>query len=75
VRVLRGALVESSTSRSFSEGLGCRSLEEGDVVSFGSDHLHEIANASDRLALSIHVYSPPLTTMTYYNEAPPSSRP
>lgn len=75
VRVLRGALVERSTNRSRSEGLGCRTLEEGEVVSFGPDHLHEIANSSDRLALSIHVYSPPLATMTYYNDAMPSSRP
>ena len=28
---------------------------------------HDVGNASDRSALSIHVYSPPLATMTFYD--------
>lgn len=31
--------------------------------------LHDVGNASDAAALSIHVYSPPLTTMTFYDDA------
>jgi predicted metal-dependent enzyme (double-stranded beta helix superfamily) len=31
--------------------------------------LHDVGNASDSAALSIHVYSPPLTTMTFYDAA------
>lgn len=37
------------------------------VVSHGQ--LHDVGNASDGPALSIHVYSPPLTTMTFYDAA------
>lgn len=29
--------------------------------------LHDVGNASRRAALSIHVYSPPLSTMTFYD--------
>jgi predicted metal-dependent enzyme (double-stranded beta helix superfamily) len=35
------------------------------VVSRGQ--LHDVGNVSCRSALSIHVYSPPLTTMTFYD--------
>jgi mannose-6-phosphate isomerase-like protein (cupin superfamily) len=31
--------------------------------------LHDVGNASERPALSIHVYSPPLTRMTFYDAA------
>jgi len=31
--------------------------------------LHDVGNVSDRPALSIHVYSPPLSTMTFYDPA------
>ena len=35
----------------------------------GPGQLHDVGNASDAPALSIHVYSPPLTTMTFYDTA------
>ncbi|MBV8234153.1 MAG: cysteine dioxygenase family protein [Acidimicrobiia bacterium] len=31
--------------------------------------LHDVGNVSDRPALSVHVYSPPLSTMTFYDAA------
>jgi quercetin dioxygenase-like cupin family protein len=31
--------------------------------------LHDVGNVSQRPALSIHVYSPPLSTMTFYDAA------
>ena len=31
--------------------------------------LHDVGNASDTPALSIHVYSPPLAKMTFYDDA------
>ena len=31
--------------------------------------LHDVGNVSDRPALSVHVYSPPLATMTFYDAA------
>jgi predicted metal-dependent enzyme (double-stranded beta helix superfamily) len=33
---------------------------------FGAHHVHRVANLGDRPAVSIHVYSPALTSMTRY---------
>jgi predicted metal-dependent enzyme (double-stranded beta helix superfamily) len=35
-------------------------------VTFGRAHVHEIVNLGSRPAISVHVYAPRLTTMTYY---------
>jgi hypothetical protein len=38
---------------------------------FPVGHVHEVHNVGPRVATSIHVYSPPLTDMTFYREPPP----
>jgi mannose-6-phosphate isomerase-like protein (cupin superfamily) len=43
-----------------------RRLDEGDLVAFGPDHIHDVVNGGGRQALSIHVYSPRLRSMTFY---------
>jgi hypothetical protein len=35
-------------------------------------HIHEIANESDTVATSVHVYSPPLATMHHFDFSPES---
>jgi hypothetical protein len=35
-------------------------------------HIHEIANESDTVATSVHVYSPPLATMHQFDFSPES---
>ena len=47
-----------------------RTLAEGDLVSFGPDHIHDVVNGGRRQALSIHVYSPRLRWMTFYENRP-----
>ena len=47
-----------------------RRLPKGAFVSFGPDHIHDVVNAGTRLALSIHVYSPRLSSMTFYENRP-----
>ncbi len=47
-----------------------RRLPEGTLVSFGPDHIHDVANGGDHQALSIHVYSPRLRSMTFYENRP-----
>lgn len=47
-----------------------RTLPADSLVSFGPDHIHDIVNPGDRLALSIHVYSPRLRSMTFYRHFP-----
>ena len=39
----------------------------GDSVGFGPAYIHDVRNAGDAPAVSVHVYSPPLTSMTYYD--------
>jgi hypothetical protein len=41
----------------------------GDSVGFGPHYIHDVRNLSDAPAVSVHAYSPPLTTMTYYDLA------
>ncbi len=47
-----------------------RRLAEGDVVEFGPGHIHDVVNGGERPALSIHVYSPRLHSMTFYENRP-----
>jgi tellurite resistance-related uncharacterized protein len=39
----------------------------GESVGFGPRYVHDVRNLSDAPAVSVHAYSPPLTTMTYYD--------
>jgi len=47
-----------------------RRLRPGALVGFGADHIHDMVNAVRRQALSIHVYSPRLRSMTFYETRP-----
>jgi quercetin dioxygenase-like cupin family protein len=44
-----------------------RRLAPGDVLRLGPGIVHDVVNPRDVPATSIHVYSPPLTSMTYYD--------
>jgi quercetin dioxygenase-like cupin family protein len=39
----------------------------GQSIGFGAHYVHDVRNVSDAPAVSVHAYSPPLTTMTYYD--------
>jgi mannose-6-phosphate isomerase-like protein (cupin superfamily) len=63
--VVTGTLDETSVEQDW-EGrstLRTRTLEPGDLRSFGTDHVHRISNHGDEPAVSIHVYAPSPTTM------------
>ncbi|HEV7861961.1 MAG TPA: cysteine dioxygenase family protein, partial [Acidimicrobiia bacterium] len=47
-----------------------RQLSTGALVTFGPGHVHDVLNGGDRQALSIHVYSPRLRSMTFYEHRP-----
>jgi hypothetical protein len=38
-------------------------------IGFGAHYVHDVRNVYDTPAVSVHAYSPPLTTMTYYDLA------
>lgn len=48
-------------------GLRERSHPAGRSVGFDSRYVHDVRNTSDRPAISVHAYSRPLTSMTYYD--------
>jgi hypothetical protein len=41
----------------------------GDSVGFGPRYVHDVRNVSSEPAVSVHAYSAPLTSMTYYDLA------
>jgi predicted metal-dependent enzyme (double-stranded beta helix superfamily) len=44
-----------------------RRLSMGQTRAFGPDYVHEVRNTSTAPAVSVHVYSPPLTVMNRYD--------
>jgi quercetin dioxygenase-like cupin family protein len=46
--------------------LRSRTVDAGQAVTFPSDHVHAVANRSTAPATSVHVYSPPLGPMGFY---------
>jgi predicted metal-dependent enzyme (double-stranded beta helix superfamily) len=67
ITVVEGRLVELYGGGADDEELASRVLEPGAVVTFGRRHRHGVSNLHDGPATSIHVYSPPLALMTYYD--------
>jgi quercetin dioxygenase-like cupin family protein len=47
-----------------------RTLKAGEGRSFGPNHIHHVSNVGLQTALSVHLYSPRLTTMTQYDVTP-----
>jgi quercetin dioxygenase-like cupin family protein len=45
-----------------------RTVDAGGSWAFGPDYVHDVRNVSDAPAVSVHVYSPPLSTMTRYEQ-------
>ncbi|WP_375484174.1 cysteine dioxygenase family protein [uncultured Jatrophihabitans sp.] len=41
----------------------------GSTVGFGAHYVHDVRNLGDAPAVSVHAYSAPLTSMTYYDLA------
>ncbi len=60
--VLDGQLTEHT----FDGGLQLIDLGVGDGKAFGAGYAHDVRNATERPALSLHAYSPRLTTMTRF---------
>ncbi|MDQ1488983.1 MAG: hypothetical protein QOD57_3098 [Actinomycetota bacterium] len=72
--VVEGTLLETYVDASDRVRPGARlrhrRLPEGASIAFGPDHIHDVVNGGGRQALSIHVYSPRLRSMTFYEDTP-----
>jgi hypothetical protein len=65
-RVLEGVLTEVSTDTVTGGPLATARFGARDQRSFEPTHVHEIWNEGERLAVSVHVYSPPLSHMNFF---------
>lgn len=70
VVVTAGDLVETTARPGIDGGVvtTTRSLAAGSRVVFGPGDVHDIANHGPGPALSVHVYSPVLSTMTFFEQ-------
>jgi hypothetical protein len=64
--IVRGVLDEQHLPPGGSGRIATRRLVAGDAVAFDAGRVHAVHNASKGDALSVHVYSPPLSTMTFF---------
>jgi predicted metal-dependent enzyme (double-stranded beta helix superfamily) len=69
--VVWGALEECVVPRSGARALVTR-VHSGEVRAFGPRYVHDVRNsiASSSVAVSVHAYSPPLSTMNRYDLTP-----
>jgi predicted metal-dependent enzyme (double-stranded beta helix superfamily) len=66
--VVWGALDESVATRRGAGAPRAKRVTAGDVRSFGPRYVHDVQNSSTgSVAVSVHAYSPPLSSMTRYN--------
>jgi predicted metal-dependent enzyme (double-stranded beta helix superfamily) len=64
--VVQGCLRERTAPGGRPEAGGA-TLRPGSVRSFGPRYVHDVANESAAAAVSVHAYSPPLTTMDRFD--------
>ena len=67
--VLSGTLTESVPSGYQDARMRVRDTDRaaGSTARFGRHYIHDVRNLAQRPAVSVHAYSPPLTSMTYYD--------
>lgn len=44
-----------------------RTVAANDAVAFGTSYVHDVRNVATETAVSVHVYSPPLSAMNFYD--------
>jgi quercetin dioxygenase-like cupin family protein len=64
--VLSGSLTEAVAGQG---ELHEHHRDAGDSVGFGPHYVHDVRNLATSPAVSVHAYSPPLTSMTFYDLA------
>lgn len=66
----RGAFAVALGELTEHDLTGSRTVGVGESRSFGADYVHDVRNASTAPAVTVHVYSPPLTSMNRYDRTP-----
>ena len=71
LHVIRGSMVETIPWRDDrgSVTFARREVHSGATLAFGAGHVHDVRNEAAEHALSLHVYSPPLDSKSYYDRS------
>jgi Cysteine dioxygenase type I len=72
VAVTAGTLVETYTDLGRRHSLRTRTVESGERLPIPQTRVHELSNTGPSDAVSVHLYSPPLSGMTFYDHRPTS---
>jgi mannose-6-phosphate isomerase-like protein (cupin superfamily) len=72
VAVTAGTLVETYTDLARRHSLRTRLVKSGESFTIPVERVHELSNPGPADAVSVHLYSPPLTEMTFYDHRPAS---
>lgn len=67
VHVVEGVLLERSTDALDRAPLRTQRVHRQAPLTIGATRIHSLWNLGPAAALSVHVYAPPLTTMTFYD--------
>ncbi len=70
IAVIEGTLTERYATTTRPGPLTTRQLRPGSLTTFEADHVHEVRHDGATAAISIHVYTPTLDTMTFYPTTP-----
>jgi hypothetical protein len=66
LQIVEGELIESLADQSHASPSRTRVLRKGDATRGEPSLVHDLLNASDAEATSLHVYSPPLSDLTLF---------
>lgn len=66
VHVLDGRLLEMYVDRGLDHPTRTRVADAGDTLDVPAHRIHEVFNPGSDVAYSVHVYSPPLTEMEFF---------
>lgn len=70
LQVIRGELIETYSDKLDRHRLRSVTVRAGGRRAVPATRIHEVWNPGACEALSVHVYSPPLTAMTFFDHAP-----
>jgi mannose-6-phosphate isomerase-like protein (cupin superfamily) len=62
--VVSGVLEEGTVSK--ARTYESRSIVAGQGTTFGAEYIHDVVNTGTEVATSVHVYSPPMEKMTFF---------
>ena len=69
--VVAGALEEHVVAAGGGGLTRPHASEVGGGLAFGPSHIHDVVNTGHVPATSVHVYSPPMASMTFYRQEGP----